>query len=66
MNSKEIEQTVKDICENRFAIDFETSKEDAQLIADVIKVISNNGFSISYAQAILSDAQKILPLIVEL
>lgn len=65
MTSKEINEAVKELRTNSF-IGFETVEEDAQLIADVIKAVSNNGFSISYAQAILSDAKKILPSIVKI
>lgn len=65
MNRKEIDKVVKEKCSNRL-IGFETLEEDAQLIADVIKVVFNNDFTISYAQGILSDAQKLLPMIAKI
>lgn len=65
MTSKEIDEVVKKLRANAF-IGFETAEEDAQLISDVIKTVSNNEFNISYAQSILSDAIKLLPLIAKI
>lgn len=63
---KFIEKMVKEICENRL-IGFESRQEDAQLIAKVIKTLAGEeNLPISYAQAILEDAKKILPMIVTL
>lgn len=64
-NLESIEKMVKEICENRL-IGFESKQEDAQLIAEVIKILAKKNLSISYAQAILEDAKKILSMIVTL
>lgn len=63
MKYKEI---VEKICENRL-IGFESSQEDAQLIAKIIETLAGEeNLTISYALAILEDAKKILPMVATL
>lgn len=68
MNESKIDYSMEvlEVRENYPFLDFATSKEDAQLIADVINILANsqNSMSISRAQKILEDAIKILPMIV--
>ena len=57
---------VEEIIQNRL-IGFDSSKEDAQLIAKLIETLAGEeNLSISHAQSILLDTQKVLPMIVKL
>jgi len=60
------EEIVQQICSNRL-IGFSSKEEDAQLIAKIIETLTGKeNLSIGHAQAILSDMQIILPMIVKL
>ena len=58
---KDYSKKIEELCENRL-FGFQSKQEEAQLIADIISNLSREkDMTISRAEAILSDAIKLLP-----
>lgn len=62
---KETEQRVRTIFSNRL-LDFDAPEDDAQLVVDTIKVLTDRGISVNHALSIIRDVSKIIPMIAEL
>ena len=62
---KETEQRVRNIFSNRF-LNFDTPEDDAQLVVDTIKVLTDRGISVNRALSVIRDVSKIIPMIAEL
>lgn len=60
---KDYSESVKELCSNRL-YGFQSRQDDAQFVANVVNVLANEkNMTVNRAQAILSDATKLIPLI---
>lgn len=54
------------IIRNNKMLGFESRQEDAYLIAEIIRILSDRNISVENAKAILPDTQRIIPRITKL
>lgn len=54
------------VIRNNKMLGFESRQEDAYLIAEIIRILSDRNISVENAKAILSDTQRIIPRIIKL
>lgn len=62
---KKTEQKVRNIFSNRL-LGFSAPENDAQLVVDTIRVLTDRGISVNRALSIIGDVSKIIPMIAEL